>query len=109
MQIRKKRLDYILSIVCVLLASLTIFCTPEEAVVITLSAIPNPAELDQQITFNVSFQGLAIPPGATITYFWDFDGDGTTDDTTQISTTTYSYSEQGTYDASVTIVLGAYL
>ena len=46
------------------------------------------------------------PDGSVVSYQWDFDGDGTADQTTTDGSVTYTYSEAGTYQAKVTVVDG---
>ena len=52
---------------------------------------------------EVSFDGTdsTDPEGENLTYAWDFDGDGTTDSTDP--TATHTYTDDGVYDARLTV------
>ncbi|WP_266074958.1 PKD domain-containing protein [Haladaptatus caseinilyticus] len=56
----------------------------------------------QRITFDAS--ETSDPDGDISEYRWDFDDDGTTDDTTAKPTTTHTYRTVGTRTANVTVV-----
>lgn len=72
-----------------------------------------PPEVDSFVGFppsgdpplEVRFICVAHDPDGTIeSYMWDFDGDGTVDETTEDDSTTYTYDDPGTYRAEVTVV-----
>jgi glucose/arabinose dehydrogenase/PKD repeat protein len=55
---------------------------------------------------NVAFDGSGSsdPDGDTpLTYLWDFDGNGTTDQTTSTATTSHTYDAAGTYTAELKV------
>ena len=55
---------------------------------------------------EVSFDASdSLPQDQSLTYKWDFDGDGSTDSTGK--TSTHSYANAGTYDATLTISTGS--
>ncbi len=56
-----------------------------------------------QEPLTVAFSGLGSsdPEGGTLTYAWDFDGDGTTDSTEP--TPTHVYAQPGVYQARLTV------
>ena len=45
--------------------------------------------------------GASLPPGASLTYKWDFDSDGAYDDTGR--TVTWSYPDAGSYEVKLTV------
>ena len=45
--------------------------------------------------------GASLPPGASLTYKWDFDNDGAYDDTGR--TVIWSYPDAGTYEVKLTV------
>ena len=53
---------------------------------------------DMEIDFDA---GASLPPGASLTYKWDFDNDGSYDSTGR--ETTWSYSEVGDYEVTLTV------
>lgn len=53
---------------------------------------------DMDIEFDAS---ASLPEGASLTYKWDFDSDGSYDETGR--TTTWSYSDAGTYEVTLTV------
>lgn len=71
-----------------------------------IAANPNPADVGETVNFDASGSTEDSPiAGAPITsYEWDFDGDGTVDETTAAATTTHVYPAAGTFDATVTVV-----
>jgi extracellular elastinolytic metalloproteinase len=66
----------------------------------TLTATPPASTVGQTVTFNAAFTD---PDGDTINnYRWDFDGNGTVDQTTAGSSTTFAYPAAGTFHPTVT-------
>lgn len=53
------------------------------------------------LTVSVDARNSVTPSGSIIHYFWDFDGDGTTDLDTVSPTATWTYQADGTYPASL--------
>ncbi|MFD1585670.1 PKD domain-containing protein [Halorientalis brevis] len=66
----------------------------------SLTASPSNAAPGQSVSFNAS--GSQDDEGIT-EYAWDFDDDGTIDETTQSSTVTHAYETAGDYTATVTV------
>jgi PKD repeat protein len=54
------------------------------------------------ITFDAS--GASDADGTIETYNWDFNGDGTIDETTTAPTVSHTYAEPGQYDVELTVV-----
>lgn len=67
-----------------------------------LSVSPNPAVTSESVTFDAS--ASTDTDGNIVEFRWDFDGDGSTDRTTETSTTDFTYSRADTYLVSVTVV-----
>ena len=61
-------------------------------------ASPNTSE---EVTFDAS--GSNDSDGSIQSYAWDFDGDGVVENTTSDPVTTYTYAENGTYQATLTV------
>lgn len=74
---------------------------PVPSVRATLSASPTNAGLGETVTLTAT----AMPTGNTgsLSYAWDFDGNGTTDQTTAGNSTTTSYGTIGTKKPEVTV------
>jgi PKD repeat protein len=54
---------------------------------------------------TVDFTCIAHDPDGSITeYRWDYDGDGTVDETTATGSATHTYTTEGTYTATCTVV-----
>ena len=67
-----------------------------------ISASPTSGPLPLAVAFDGS--GSSDPDsGDTLSYLWDFDGNGTVDETTPAPTTDHSYSTGGTYAASLRV------
>ncbi|MFI6316689.1 ThuA domain-containing protein [Nonomuraea sp. NPDC050556] len=64
-----------------------------------VSAAPNSGQPPLQVTFSSA--GSSDPDGDTLSYAWDFDGNGTTDSTA--ASPTYTYTANGTYTARLTV------
>jgi|GEM_PF-1749429 len=69
-----------------------------------LSASPTSGQFPLKVTFTAS----ESVKNTTVTgYLWDFDGDGTTDQTTTSRSTSHTYADAGTYHATVRIKTAA--
>lgn len=68
---------------------------------VDLTANRTTVETGEAIEFDAS--GSSDPDGSIATYYWDFDGDGTNETTTSTPTVDHSYSDDGTYSATVTV------
>ncbi|WP_137286962.1 PKD domain-containing protein [Halorussus salinisoli] len=66
-----------------------------------LSASPTTVGNDEAVTFDAS---NSTDDGTIAEFQWDFDGDGTSEKTTESATVSHTYESPGTYDASVTVV-----
>jgi len=78
--------------------TLTIY---ENRPVAQFTATPNPAPAGAPVNFDGSASYHTHPSHNIVLYEWDFDYDGTYDDTGV--TTTHSYNAPGTYDATLTV------
>ena len=65
---------------------------------------PDQPGVNDAVTFDADYSNTA--GSDTVTYQWDFDGDGTVDETTQSPVTTYSFGAPGDYDATLTVENG---
>lgn len=54
-----------------------------------------------EVQFDAS--NSSDPEDNLVEYAWDFDGDGTDDETTDLPTITFTYEEEGTYDVTLTV------
>ena len=81
-------------------SNVSAFAEPDDPPVAGLSAT--------QTNGDVSFDASASsdPDSAIDSYEWDFDGDGSVDETTSGATTTHGYASGGTYEAVVRVVSG---
>ncbi|MFQ3293282.1 MAG: PKD repeat protein [Natrialbaceae archaeon] len=75
---------------------------PNEPPIADLTISPRPGTVGEQVTFDAS--GSSDPDGNIVEYRWDFDGDGTIDETTPSSTTTFTFQDPGSYGPAVTVV-----
>jgi PKD repeat protein len=66
----------------------------------SVSASPSDPQAGETVTFDASGSD---DDGPIASYEWDFDGDGTVDQTTTGPTTTHAYGTAGDYDATVTV------
>ena len=67
-----------------------------------VSANPTSGPTPLKVDFDGS--GSEDPDGDTpLTYLWDFDGNGTTDQTTSTATTSHTYNTAGTYTAELKV------
>ncbi|PSL06984.1 glucose/arabinose dehydrogenase [Haloactinopolyspora alba] len=65
-------------------------------------ASASPTSGQAPLTVEFTSEGSNDPdPGDTLSYAWDFDGDGTTDSTEQAAS--YTYTENGEYTATLTV------
>ncbi len=67
----------------------------------SFSAEPTSGQAPLDVTFTCS---ASDPDGHIPQYKWDFDGDGSVDQTTTDNTITHTYNNAGTYNATVTVV-----
>ncbi|WP_254764258.1 PKD domain-containing protein [Natrinema marinum] len=63
---------------------------------------PGSPETGEPVTFDAS--ASSDPDGAIVEYRWDFDGDGTVDNTTTNPTITHTYSTDGTRLVTLTVI-----
>ena len=63
------------------------------------------ADIDEEITFDASASSIS-PDDAdtTITYSWDFDADGTYDETVETATIAHTFTEAGTYEVGLKVI-----
>lgn len=71
--------------------------------VASFTASPATTTRGATVTFDGSASGDSEYPGGIASYAWDFDGDGTTDQTTTTPTVTHSYSALGTFNARLVV------
>lgn len=64
---------------------------------------PATASHGQNITFDGSGSHDSEAPGGIASYAWDFDGDGTTDQTSTTPTVTHAYATLGTFTAKLVV------
>ncbi|NEE03496.1 ThuA domain-containing protein [Phytoactinopolyspora halotolerans] len=67
----------------------------------TARATASPDSGHAPLTVEFSDDGSSDPEGAALSYEWDFDGDGTVDETGE--SVTHTYTENGVYDARLTV------
>jgi len=78
--------------------------TPPEQTVIAEAGDDKTADAGEEITFDASASTVSpISEETVITYAWDWDGDGTYDETTEEAVATHIYEEAGTYTAALKI------
>ena len=65
-----------------------------------LSVSPSEPAVGDSVTFDARDSN---DENGIVEYRWDFDGDGSTDDTTSSYRVTHAYESAGTYDAGVTV------
>ena len=65
------------------------------------SVSPAPAQIDDAVDFDAA--ASSDVDGTIQSYAWDFDGDGTPDQTTTSPTVTHTYTAAGTYMAGLTV------
>lgn len=82
-----------------LVQTLTVTGAANEAPIARFSATPNPANVNQIITFDAS---ASTDDGSIISYGWDFDTDGVTD--AYGVNVSNNYGAAGTYSASLTVI-----
>ena len=63
---------------------------------------PSEPNVSEEATFDASDSNDT--DGTITSYEWDFDGDGTIENTTSEPVTTYAYPENGTYTATLTVI-----
>jgi PGF-CTERM protein len=79
-------------------SNVSAFAEPDDAPVARLSA----TQSGGSVVFDAS--NSTDPDSAIDRYEWDFDGDGTYEETTTAPTTTHAYESGGSYDAAVRVV-----
>lgn len=72
------------------------------SIVADLEYSPTSPFTGQTVTFDAS-NSYATGSESIDEYVWDFDGDGTADETTSTPMTTHTYTSSATYDPSVTV------
>jgi PKD repeat protein len=63
---------------------------------------PTDPETGETVSFDAS--ASTDSDGSVVEYHWDFNGDGTVDETTQVPTTTHTFSDRGDHAVELTIV-----
>ncbi|KPJ64049.1 hypothetical protein AMK68_02510, partial [candidate division KD3-62 bacterium DG_56] len=97
--------DYIITLVVTDNDGLTDCCSQAFTVVVPpcecveLTADPMNPNVGDPVTFTVETLGCLEP----VTYEWDFDNDGSVDDTTSVNTSTHAYASHGNKTACVTV------
>jgi PKD repeat protein len=71
---------------------------PPEA---SFAVSPSAPEAGETATFDAS---ASSDDGSIVSYGWDFDGDGTVEETTDGPTVTHAYGSAGDYDATLTVI-----
>ena len=62
------------------------------------------ADVDEEITFDASASTVSpIAEDTIITYSWDWDGDGTYDETVEMAATTHIFTEAGIYEVGLKV------
>ena len=74
--------------------------TNQPPVIDSFTANPTSGEAPLAVTFTCQAHD---PDGSIVSYHWDFDGDGNTDQTTTMGQASYTYNAAGTYPARVTV------
>jgi len=80
----------------------------ESSPIADIKTVPGPNKDEDFITGTIPFQvsfdatGSTDPDNNIVDYKWDFDGDGTDDDTGK--NVTYVYKESGTFNATLTVI-----
>jgi PKD repeat protein len=69
----------------------------------SVTASPGTVTRPQVVTFDGSGSRDAEAPGGIASYLWDFDGNGTTDQTTTSPTVTHVYTSLGTFNAKLIV------
>jgi hypothetical protein len=78
----------------------SITVNPAPVLSVTLGASPSSADLETNVAFTAT-PSTAGPTGAVTSYAWDFENDGTTDQTTAGNTTSFKYTSIGSKTARV--------
>jgi hypothetical protein len=81
-------------------ATRSITVAPAPVVSVTLAASPSTTDLATAVTFTATASTVG-PTGAVTSYAWDFDNNGTTDQTTAGNTTSFTYPSIGSKTARV--------
>ena len=66
----------------------------------SLTAVPNTIETGESVNFDAS---ASSDNTGIERYLWDYNGDGTVDETTDSATTSYTYTSVGNYTPTVTV------
>ena len=69
----------------------------------TASFTADPKSGDSPLTVNFDASGSNDPDGSIVEYKWDFQDDGTWDETTTSPTTSYEYGSDGTYSVALQV------
>jgi len=70
----------------------------------TAVLVPDVTEGDAPLLVNFDASASSDPDGTIQDYYWDFDGDGTTDIITGLPTTSNTYTDPGDYQPSVRVI-----
>lgn len=71
--------------------------------VASFTATPSSVSRGQAVTFDASASHDVEPGSGIATYAWDFDGNGSTDQTTTSPTVTFAYSSLGTFTPQLVV------
>jgi len=77
---------------------------PPEETVTAEAGDDKTAEVGQEVSFDAS--GVTVSPiteDTVITYSWDWDGDGTYDESSEEAVTTHTFNEAGTYEVTLEV------
>ena len=72
--------------------------------VAVFSPSPNPVIVGNEVSFDAAGSFHQDPLRSIVEYRWDFDGDGTDDQTTSLAATAHTYVETGSFMVRLTVV-----
>ncbi|MFC1925513.1 PKD domain-containing protein [Chloroflexota bacterium] len=100
MSIRKVSL-LILAAILVAVPLFSVACSDDDALSASFRATPTSGPAPLEVTFTST--STADESDDIVSYAWDFDGDGTVDDTVTTDNVKWTYEEEGTYDVALTV------